>query len=35
MAEQALQGLSASPGLAIGCARVLGGATVARETVPD
>jgi phosphoenolpyruvate-protein kinase (PTS system EI component) len=34
MAEQALQGLSASPGLAIGCARVLGGATVARETVP-
>ena len=35
MAEQALQGLPASPGLAIGCARVLGGATVARDTVPD
>jgi phosphoenolpyruvate-protein kinase (PTS system EI component) len=35
MAEQTLWGLPASPGLAIGCARVLGGATVARETVPD
>ncbi len=35
MAEQTLRGLPASPGLAIGCARVLGGATVARETVPD
>jgi phosphoenolpyruvate-protein kinase (PTS system EI component) len=35
MVEQTLRGLPASPGLAIGCARVLGGATVARETVPD
>jgi phosphoenolpyruvate-protein kinase (PTS system EI component) len=35
MAERTLQGLPASPGLAIGCARVLGGAAVAREAVPD
>ena len=35
MAERILRGLPASPGLAIGCARVLGGATVARETVPE
>jgi len=35
MAEQTLRGLPASPGLAIGCARVLGGAAVARDTVPD
>jgi phosphoenolpyruvate-protein kinase (PTS system EI component) len=35
MAERTLQGLPASPGLAIGRARVLGGATVVRETVAD
>src|SRR4051794_41527874 len=35
MAERTLRGLPASPGLAIGCARVLGGTTVARETVPE
>ena len=34
MAERILRGLPASPGLAIGCARVLGGAAIARETVP-
>jgi phosphoenolpyruvate-protein kinase (PTS system EI component) len=35
MVERILRGLPASPGLAIGCARVLGGAAVARETVPQ
>jgi phosphoenolpyruvate-protein kinase (PTS system EI component) len=35
MTERILPGLPASPGLAIGCARVLGGPAVARETVPD
>ena len=35
MAERILRGLPASPGLAIGRARVLGGAAVARETVPQ
>jgi phosphoenolpyruvate-protein kinase (PTS system EI component) len=35
MAEQALQGLPASPGVAIGRAHVLGGAAVARVTVPE
>ena len=35
MAETPLQGLPASPGLAIGRARVLGGAAASRETVPE
>jgi phosphoenolpyruvate-protein kinase (PTS system EI component) len=35
MTEQALRGLPASPGQAIGRARVLGGPPVARETVPE
>jgi phosphoenolpyruvate-protein kinase (PTS system EI component) len=35
MVERILRGLPASPGLAIGCARVLGGAAIARETVPQ
>jgi multiphosphoryl transfer protein len=35
MVERILRGLPASPGLAIGWARVLGGAAIARETVPQ
>ena len=35
MAETPLQGLPASPGLAVGRARVLGGAVTSRETVPE
>jgi phosphoenolpyruvate-protein kinase (PTS system EI component) len=35
MAEASLQGLPGSPGLAVGRARVLGGAAVSRETVPE
>ena len=35
MAERALHGLPAAPGSAVGRARVLGGAAVSRETVPE
>jgi signal transduction protein with GAF and PtsI domain len=35
MAETSLQGLPASPGLAVGRARVLTGAAATRETVPE
>jgi phosphoenolpyruvate-protein kinase (PTS system EI component) len=35
MAENTLRGLSAAPGLAVGRARVLGGAMTTRETVPE
>jgi multiphosphoryl transfer protein len=35
MAETPLQGLPASPGLAVGRARVLGGSVASRETVPE